>query len=113
VRAPGALTLTTRRGKQFNSIVHQDKDPLTGASRRDLLMAGEDLAARGLADGDPVVVRSASGTFSGRARRAEMKPGNVQGFWPEMNVLLPHGPHDAESGVPDYGAEVTIEAEVR
>ena len=97
---------------QFNSIVHQEKDPLTGASRRDLLMAGEDLAARGLADGDPVVARSVSGTFQGRARRAEMKPGNVQGFWPEVNVLLPYGPHDEESGVPDYGTEVIIEAEV-
>jgi anaerobic selenocysteine-containing dehydrogenase len=112
-RTTGTLTLTTRRGKQFNSIVHQDKDPLTGASRRDLLMAGEDLAARGLSDGDAVVARSASGTFAGRAREAPIKPGNVQGFWPEVNVLLAHGPHDAESGVPDYGAEVTIEAEVR
>jgi len=113
MRAAGTLTLTTRRGKQFNSIVHQEKDPLTGASRRDLLMAGEDLEARGLRDGDPVLARSSTGTFQGRARRAPIKPGNVQGFWPEVNVLLEHGPHDAESGVPDYGTEVTIEAEAR
>jgi len=60
-----------------------------------------------------VLARSSTGTFQGRARRAPIKPGNVQGFWPEVNVLLEHGPHDAESGVPDYGTEVTIEAEAR
>ena len=111
-RAQGVLRLTTRRGKQFNSIVHEEKDPLTGASRHDLLVAGEDLDARGIADGDPVLVRSACGTFKGRARRAAIKEGNVQGFWPEVNVLLPHGPHD-DSGVPDYGTEVTLEREGR
>jgi predicted molibdopterin-dependent oxidoreductase YjgC len=108
-RAAAELVLTTRRGKQFNSIVHAEADPLTGASRRDVLMAGEDLAARALADGAAVLVRSASGTFAGRARRADIRPGNVQGFWPEVNVLLPSGPHD-DSGVPDYGTLVTIEA---
>jgi anaerobic selenocysteine-containing dehydrogenase len=73
-------------------------------------VAGEDLATRGLKDGDRVRVRSSAGTFEGRVRVAEMKAGNVQGYWPEVNVLLPHGPHDEGSGVPDYGAEVTIEA---
>jgi predicted molibdopterin-dependent oxidoreductase YjgC len=110
-RAAGTLRLTTRRGKQFNSIVHQDKDPLTGASRRDLLVSSGDLAARGIADGARVLVRSSCGTFRGTARAAAIQEGNVQGFWPEVNVLLPHGPHD-DSGVPDYGTEVTIE-EVR
>jgi len=107
-RAPGTLRLTTRRGKQFNSIVHQDKDPLTGASRRDLLISSADLNARGIADGARILVRSACGTFEGTARAAAIQEGNVQGFWPEVNVLLPHGPHD-ESGVPDYGTTVTVE----
>ena len=108
-RAAGTLSLTTRRGKQFNSMVHEAKDPLTGALRRDLLVAREDLDLRGLADGDPVVLTSAAGRFEGRAREAPIAAGNVQGFWPEVNVLLPQGPHDAESGVPDYGTVVTLE----
>jgi molybdopterin-dependent oxidoreductase alpha subunit len=108
-RTAGTLSLTTRRGKQFNSMVHQAKDPLTGALRRDLLVAREDLDARGLADGDPVVLTSAAGRFEGRARVAPIAAGNVQGFWPEVNVLLSQGLHDAESGVPDYGTVVTLE----
>ena len=108
-RAAGSLQLTTRRGKQFNSMVHQAKDPLTGALRRDLLIAPEDLAARGLEDGDAVLARSALGSFAGRARAAAIAPGNVQGFWPEVNVLLPRDRYDEESGVPDFGTEVTIE----
>jgi anaerobic selenocysteine-containing dehydrogenase len=109
LRGAGGLSLTTRRGKQFNSMVHQAKDPLTGALRRDLLIAPEDLASRGLADGDAVLARSALGTFAGRARAAAIAPGNVQGFWPEVNVLLPRDQYDEESGVPDFGTEVTIE----
>ena len=108
-RAPRHLRLTTRRGKQFNSIVHADRDPLTGARREDILMSAEDARARGLADGDSVVVRSEHGTFRGRARLAPILPGNVQGFWPEVNVLLDLGQRDAASGVPDDGADVTVE----
>jgi molybdopterin-dependent oxidoreductase alpha subunit len=100
--------LTTRRGKQFNSMVHADQDPLTGARRKDILISPEDLARLGLEDGAAIVVSSGSGSFVGRARSAALSAGNVQGFWPEVNVLLVQGPHDAESGVPDYGATVTI-----
>ncbi len=105
---PPRFRLTTRRGKQFNSIVHADLDPLTGAARHDLLVAASDLAALGLADGDAVEARSDAGRFVGRARAANIQPGNVQGFWPEVNVLLPHGPHDALSGVPDYGTWIEL-----
>ena len=108
---PAALTLTTRRGKQFNSIVHADRDPLTGARREDILVAPDDAAARGLADGDAIVVRSAHGTFRGRLRVAALRPGNVQGFWPEVNGLLTLDRREAASGVPDYGTTVTIERE--
>lgn len=105
----GTLFLTTRRGRQFNSMVHADRDPLTGALRRDILMCAADAAGRGLADGDPIVVRSAHGAFAGRLRLAPMRPGNVQGFWPEVNGLLSLDRRDPVSGVPDYGTTVTIE----
>ncbi len=109
----GTLRLSTRRGKQFNSIVHQDTDPLTGARRRDVLIAPDDLLRLGLADGDAILVRSEHGRFEGFAKGAPLVPGNVQGHWPEANVLLARDRHDAHSGVPDYNANVTIEARPR
>jgi molybdopterin-dependent oxidoreductase alpha subunit len=103
------MRLSTRRGKQFNSMVHAERDPLTGARREDVLVAPEDLGRLGLADGDAIVVRSAHGAFRGFAKAAPLLPGNVQGHWPEMNVLLARDRADALSGVPDYNALVTIE----
>ena len=41
--APERFLLSTRRGKQFNSMVQRDIDPLTGASRDDILISAEDL----------------------------------------------------------------------
>ena len=38
-----------------------------------------------------------------------MRPGNVQVFFPEGNVLLRAGRRDPASGVPDYNAVVTVE----
>jgi molybdopterin-dependent oxidoreductase alpha subunit len=50
--------LATRRGKQFNSMVYDEADPLTGSRRRDVVfIAPEDAARLGLHDGDPVLLR--------------------------------------------------------
>lgn len=106
---PGAFRLSTRRGKQFNSIVHQARDPLTGAVRDGILMNPEDGRSLGLADGDAILVRSEIGVFRGRAKFAPIKPRNLQGHWPEVNVLLRRGACDPVSGVPDYNATVTVE----
>ena len=35
---PGKFLLATRRGKQFNSMIHGKKDPLTGASRDEIFI---------------------------------------------------------------------------
>ena len=43
-----------------------------------------------------------------RVHLAPIRPGNVQVFFPEGNVLLPAGPPDPASGVPDYNALVEI-----
>jgi molybdopterin-dependent oxidoreductase alpha subunit len=52
--------LATRRGKQFNSMVWDQADPLTGARRTDVLISPEDAARLGVRDGDAVVLRPAS-----------------------------------------------------
>ena len=76
VLPPGTFRLTTRRGRQFNSIVHGDRDPLTGAAREDLLIATEDADRLAMRDGDRVRVRSAHGARTARVRRAPIHPGN-------------------------------------
>jgi molybdopterin-dependent oxidoreductase alpha subunit len=110
---PGSFVLSTRRGKQFNTMVHEQRDPLTGAARDALFMAPSDIDSLGLHDGDPVVVRSAHGEMRARLHASQLRPGNVQVFFPEGNVLLRAGRRDPVSGVPDYNAVVTVEAAPR
>lgn len=103
----GRFRLATRRGKQFNTMVLAERDPLTGAARDAVLLAAADAARLGVAEGDPVVVQSEHGQLRGRVHISALRAGNVQVFFPEGNVLLPLGRRD-ESGVPDYTATVEI-----
>ncbi len=105
------LTVSTRRGKQFNSMVQRDVDPLTGAGRDDVLISAEDLARIGMHEGARVRLRSAAGTFTGRLRTAPIRPGNLEVHWPEGHVLLSSAASDPESLEPDYNAGVTVEEE--
>jgi molybdopterin-dependent oxidoreductase alpha subunit len=111
VRPPAApadgLRLSTRRGKQFNTMVHGDVDPLTGARRDSLFISDADADRLGLSEGAPVIVRSTHGELRALVHRAPLRPGNVQVFYPEGNVLLPSGPRD-RSGVPDYNTTVEV-----
>jgi predicted molibdopterin-dependent oxidoreductase YjgC len=108
-RDPDAFYVSTRRGKQFNSMIQKSTDPLTGAERDAILMSGEDADRLGLADGAAVRLKSPHGAFDGRVQRAAMRPGNMAVHWPEGNVLL--GPAvDPDSMEPDYNAVVTVEA---
>jgi predicted molibdopterin-dependent oxidoreductase YjgC len=105
----GRLLLTTRRGKQFNSMVQHERDPLTGARRDDVFVSPEDAERLGLRDGDPVRLRSRAGTFTGRARVDRIKPRNLEVHWPEGNGLLSGEARDPASREPDYNAVVTLE----
>jgi anaerobic selenocysteine-containing dehydrogenase len=108
---PGAFRLATRRGKQFNSMVQEERDPLNGARRDAVLMSKQDAAALGVGQGDRIVVRSRVGEFRGHAHLAPIKPGNVQAHFPEANDLLELDARETSSGIPDYGVIVTIERE--
>lgn len=104
---PGKFVLSTRRGKQFNSMVYGKRDPQNGAGRDAILISAEDAAKLGIMNGDAVFLRSECGEFKGRARIDRIKPGSLQGYWPEVNVLIPSVCLDA-SGVPDYNAIVEV-----
>lgn len=101
--------MTTRRGKQFNSITFHEKDALMGAhAREEVLMCQADASELGVAEGDAVKLRSDVGEWVGLVRLAPMKPRHVQTYWPETNVLITRR-FDPISGEPDYNAFVTIE----
>jgi molybdopterin-dependent oxidoreductase alpha subunit len=104
---PGHFLLATRRGRQFNSIIHGNKDLITGALRDDILMAQEDAERLGLENGDAIVLTNERGEFHGRVKIDRVKPGSLQGYWPEVNILVPAGCLDP-SGVPDYNAVVEV-----
>jgi anaerobic selenocysteine-containing dehydrogenase len=99
--------LSTRRGKQFNSMIFNVTDSLTGLKREDIIMAKVDAERLGLRNGDPILLRNDRGEFRGRVKIDRIKPGCVQGHWPEVNVVVPAGRLDP-SGVPDYNAVVEI-----
>ncbi len=101
--------LSTRRGKQFNTLIYDEIDPLTGAPRDAIFIAPEDVAELHLARGDRVTLANGTGNFTGTVFPAPIARGNLQVHWPEGNVLLPRGATDPNSGVPDYNALVRIE----
>jgi molybdopterin-dependent oxidoreductase alpha subunit len=105
----GKFLLSTRRGKQFNSLIHGAVDPLTGAGRDALFLGAPDAAQLGVRDGDRVTVRSDNGnSMECRVHITKMAPRNVQAHWPEANVLVRRRVCEVSSGVPDYNAIVEI-----
>jgi molybdopterin-dependent oxidoreductase alpha subunit len=109
-RPDGTFTVATRRGKQFNSMVQERRDPLNGALRDAVLMNPADADRLGLADGDPVVLDSATGTLPGRILRAPVTPGNLQVHWPEGEVLIDRTRRSPQARMPDYNAVVRVTA---
>src|SRR6266567_4122353 len=108
--APHAtFTVTTRRGKQFNSLVYAEVDPINGAPRDAVLMNPEDAAALGLVQSDPIALTNQLGRFAGRVFFAPMARGNLQIHWPEGNIIIRRAVTDPTGGVPDYNARVKVE----
>ena len=108
-RAADEFVVTTRRGKQFNSMTQSTTDALTGTRGRDaIFMAASDAARLGLEEDDVVELVSELGRYRGRCRLARVVPGTLQVYWPEGNVLIPRR-LDPASGEPDYNAVVRIE----
>lgn len=99
---PGHFQFTTRRGKQFNSMVFGKKDMLVGTVRDEVLLSPEDMERLKLKEGDPVTVRSETGEFRGHAEKGPIQPGTVMMYWPEANVLTTRGVADPECGIPAY-----------
>jgi molybdopterin-dependent oxidoreductase alpha subunit len=102
--------VSTRRGKQFNSMVQREIDPLTGAARDSVLISEQDLQRLGWPSGTRARLRSSNGVFEGTLLAAPIKAGNLEVHWPEGNVLLSAAAIDPDSMEPDYNALVSLEA---
>ncbi len=104
----GQFNVTTRRGKQFNSMVQSEYDPLTGSRRDDVFMSSEDAQELGLLEGALITLKNELGEFRGRVKIVAIRPGNLQVHWPEGNHLIRRGVVDPACGIPDYNAIVEI-----
>ncbi len=107
--ADGRFVVTTRRGKQFNTMVHERRDAITGAAREAILINAEDARDLDVRDGEEILLVGDGGEYRGRALVAPVKPGSLQVHWPEGNVLISRSRRSAESGIPDYNALVRVE----
>lgn len=108
-RRPDHYWVSTRRGKQFNSMVQGDVDPLLGATRHDILMCASDARDAGLQWGERVRLASPHGSFEGTVRLAPLRPGNLAVYWPEGNAILPDAAVDPASLQPDYNVQARLE----
>ncbi|MCF2149149.1 FdhF/YdeP family oxidoreductase [Desmonostoc muscorum LEGE 12446] len=104
----GCFFVATRRGKQFNSMVQERRDAITGAVREAVLMNAGDAAKLGLKEGDKVILKNELGELPGQVYIAPIQSGNLQVHWPEGNVLLDRTKRSLE-GVPDYNAIAYLE----
>ncbi|MFM1650793.1 FdhF/YdeP family oxidoreductase [Brevibacillus sp. B_LB10_24] len=105
----GHFYVTTRRGKQFNSMIYSETDPFNAADRYDVLIHPEDAAKLDILEGTAIVVYNEHGVFQGWAKLAETKPGNIQVYWPEGNILIPKGVYEEFAGIPEYNTAVIVE----
>ena len=108
-RLPGTFDVSTRRGKQFNSLIYAATDPMTGAERDAVFMNPEDAASLHLRNRDRVALVNDLGRYEGRVFFAPIARGNLQIHWPEGNVIIRRGVVDTLGGVPDYNARVAVE----
>ena len=101
--------MTTRRGKQFNSMVFANEDTLQGGlGRNDIFMSVHDAKKLGIKQGNRIALVNQHGRFIGPVRLMDMAAGFLQTYWPESNVLIPPE-WDPLSEEPDYNCLVRIE----
>jgi anaerobic selenocysteine-containing dehydrogenase len=101
--------VTTRRGKQFNSMVYHESDPFNGAGRYDVLMNGNDAKELSIHEGETIVVYNQHGVFQGRAKFIDIARGNLEVHFPEGNFLLPKGVYEKYAKIPSYNVAVKVE----
>ncbi|WP_166001178.1 FdhF/YdeP family oxidoreductase [Bacillus sp. Cs-700] len=105
----GQFIVTSRRGKQFNSMVYKETDPFNKAERYDVLINAKDASRLSITEGEGIVIYNGFGVFQGRAKFVDIASGNLEVHFPEGNFLLPRGRYEKYAGIPDYNITVTVE----
>jgi molybdopterin-dependent oxidoreductase alpha subunit len=98
----GAFRVVTRRGKQFNSMVHEDIDASTAATRDGVFINPGDAGRMGLVSGDRVRLHNDFGTYRGRVLLAPVTAGTLEVHWPEGNVLVDPKARSPLAKIPAY-----------
>ncbi|MBV8967529.1 MAG: FdhF/YdeP family oxidoreductase [Verrucomicrobia bacterium] len=100
--AEGLFRVVTRRGKQFNSMVHEDVDASTNALRRSIFMNPEDARRLALRVGDRVRLYNDFGSYIGEVLLAPVTAGTLEVYWPEGNVLINPQARSPLAKIPAY-----------
>lgn len=98
----GHFHVVNRRGKQFNSILHEESDPINAKPRDAILISTADLERLRLREGDDVVLENEHGALSGRLFAAPVSDGTLEVYWPEANVLVNPQNRSALARIPAY-----------
>ncbi len=104
--------ITLRSNDQFNTTVYGYCDRFRGVSgtRTVLFMNAQDIASRGLHDGERIDVHTAAGDGIERVVRAfriicyDIPVGVAGAYFPEANPLVPLSHHDRKAATPAYKA---------
>lgn len=117
------FVLGTRRGKQFNSMVHEERETSTGYERDAVIISSEAARALGLRAGDAVKLSNSHGEYTGKAVIGNIAPRTVEVYWPEGSVLLDPTPESRSplANIPAYKsgrvrisrAESSVPVEIR
>jgi anaerobic selenocysteine-containing dehydrogenase len=88
-RITGQLTLATVRSEgQFNTIIYEERDTYRLKAGRDAIFLNrEDMAERGVADGQRITIASDTGRMEGTATAFDLPRGSALAYYPEANVL--------------------------
>lgn len=98
----GLFVLSTRRGKQFNSMAFVDRDNLSGASRHQVILSKIDLESKGWREGQMVQVSSQQGRLKAEIRVGRIHSGMAMMYWPEANKLIDRDGLEPHSGMPAF-----------
>jgi predicted molibdopterin-dependent oxidoreductase YjgC len=98
----GAFRVVTRRGKQFNSMVHENIDANTAAARDAIMMNPGDVTGLHLSNGDRVRLRNDFGIYEGEVLVADVAAGTIEIHWPEGNVLVNPRSRSPLAKIPAY-----------
>jgi predicted molibdopterin-dependent oxidoreductase YjgC len=98
----GFFRVVTRRGKQFNSMVQEDRDPNNAAQRDAVLISPEDAKRLGLGPDERVTLKNGFGTYHGRVLLAPVRAGTLEIYWPEGNVLVDPKARSPLAKIPAY-----------